>query len=105
MITSARAAKGFLEFPGREGVHVGVLEAEVTSVPGGTELDADAVAGVFAGVPGHELLDLDVAVGHDFAGLAEFSGEFFVFEIAAAPFAELEAVADVGQAHSVFFPV
>ena len=82
---------------------MGFCRPRLRRSPGASELDADEVAGVFAGAAGDGTLVGDDAVGHDLAGDAEFAGGFFEEVAAAVAAQEEEAMADVGEGHGGSF--
>jgi hypothetical protein len=72
VVTASMALEGVLQGLRREGIHVGILQAQVANVPRRSELNADQMSGVFPSPPGHGTLRGDDVLSRDFAGNAEF---------------------------------
>jgi hypothetical protein len=96
VITASMTLKCRLQRLGREGVHVGILQAQVAQVAGRSELNADHVPCMLARTARHgALLGLN-AMGGDLAGHTQFAGGFFVGKVALRKRPEVKLSADIG---------
>ena len=95
MVASARPLEAFLQRPGRKGIHVGVLQAQIAPIAGRPKLNRDQVARMFPRTRGYLALRTRIPVRHNCSRDAEFSGSPHIAVFIAAPLAKCELSADV----------
>jgi hypothetical protein len=80
----------------REGVHVGVLQAQVAHIAGRSKLNSDQVPRMVARTARHGGLLGFNAMFSDCARHTQFAGSLFVGKVALGPLPEQKLGADIG---------
>ena len=90
------ALKCRLQRLGREGVHVGILQAQIAHIAGCSKLNADQVPCVVTRTARHGALRGHNAMFHYGTGNTQFAAAFFVGKVALGPLPEHKLGADIG---------